>query len=128
MNDHSIAEGDVVIKHNIRVDTHALAKLTVTSNKSASPNPRARTDRYSLTNHHIRFDGHIIGKRRRRSDTGGWVSGYLRELYQMPGIAETVVMQHIKAHYYASHRNLNPTGIVPKGPILDFLAPHGRQR
>ena len=45
-----------------------------------------------------------------------------------PGVAETVVMPHIKTHYYASHRHLNPTGIVPKGPILDFLAPHGRQR
>ncbi|MGB0803704.1 MAG: glutathione S-transferase family protein, partial [Candidatus Puniceispirillaceae bacterium] len=50
----------------------------------------------------------------------------MRELYQMPGIAATVVMPHIKGHYYASHRTINPTGIVPVGPDLDFDAPHGR--
>ena len=79
----------------------------------------------------VRFDlvyvGHFKCNLRRIADYPA-LSGYLRELYQMPGIAETVVMPHIKTHYYASHRNLNPTGIVPKGPILDFLAPHGRQR
>lgn len=52
---------------------------------------------------------------------------YTRDLYQMPGIAETVHLDHIKHHYYASHRELNPTGIVPKGPELDFEAPHGRE-
>jgi glutathionyl-hydroquinone reductase len=79
----------------------------------------------------IRFDpvyvGHFKCNLRRIADYPA-LSGYLRELYQMPGIAETVVMPHIKTHYYTSHRNLNPTGIVPKGPILDFLSPHGRQR
>jgi len=78
----------------------------------------------------IRFDpvyvGHFKCNLRRIADYPA-LSGYLRELYQMPGIAETVVMPHIKTHYYTSHRNLNPTGIVPKGPILDFLSPHGRQ-
>jgi len=52
---------------------------------------------------------------------------YTRELYQVPGVAETVNMDHIKYHYYASHRSINPTGIVPKGPLIDFLAPHGRK-
>ena len=54
------------------------------------------------------------------------ISHYLRELYQLPGIAETVDMHHIKTHYYASHRSINPTGIVPVGPVQDFLAPHNR--
>ena len=52
--------------------------------------------------------------------------GYLRELYQVPGVAETVNMDHIKTHYYRSHPSINPSGIVPKGPALDFNAPHGR--
>ena len=52
---------------------------------------------------------------------------YTRELYQVPGIAETVNMDHIKYHYFASHRSINPTGIVPKGPEIDFMLPHGRE-
>ena len=56
------------------------------------------------------------------------LSNYLRELYQVPGIAETVNMDHIKGHYYGSHRHLNPSGIVPLGPALDFSAPHDRTR
>ena len=51
---------------------------------------------------------------------------YTRELYQVPGIKETVNMDHIKYHYYASHRSINPTGIVPKGPEINFMQPHGR--
>jgi glutathionyl-hydroquinone reductase len=51
---------------------------------------------------------------------------YARELYQHPGVAETVNFQHIKHHYYGSHRTVNPTGIVPKGPIIDWDEPHGR--
>lgn len=54
--------------------------------------------------------------------------GYLRDLYQQPGVAETVNMDHIKRHYFRSHNNINPTRIVPKGPILDFTEPHGRER
>jgi glutathionyl-hydroquinone reductase len=54
--------------------------------------------------------------------------GYTRELYQMEGIARTVFLDEYKQHYYGSHRNINPTGIVPLGPVLDFSAPHGRQR
>ncbi|MBX9451979.1 glutathione S-transferase family protein [Neoaquamicrobium sediminum] len=56
------------------------------------------------------------------------LSNYLRDLYQVPGIASTVNMLHIKAHYYASHETVNPTRIVPKGPELDFTAPHDRNR
>ncbi len=51
---------------------------------------------------------------------------YLRDLYQVPGVAETVHMDHIKNHYYCSHRRINPTGIVPKGPAIDFSEPHAR--
>jgi len=51
---------------------------------------------------------------------------YTRELYQMPGVAETVNFHHIKQHYYGSHLNINPSGIVPKGPVIDFTEPHGR--
>jgi putative glutathione S-transferase len=53
---------------------------------------------------------------------------YLRDLYQVPGVAETVSLDHIKRHYYGSHRNVNPTGIVPIGPHIDFTLPHDRAR
>ena len=52
---------------------------------------------------------------------------YTRELYQVPGVAETVNMDHIKYHYFASHKSINPTGIVPKGPDIDFMKPHERE-
>jgi putative glutathione S-transferase len=78
----------------------------------------------------IRFDpvyvGHFKCNLRRIADYPN-LSGYLRDLYQTPGIAETVDMLHIKSHYYESHRTINPTGIVPKGPILDLGAPSGRE-
>jgi glutathionyl-hydroquinone reductase len=51
---------------------------------------------------------------------------YARELYQHPGVAETVDFHHIKHHYYGSMPNVNPTGIVPKGPLIDWDEPHGR--
>jgi len=79
----------------------------------------------------VRFDavyvGHFKCNLRRIADYPN-LSGYLRELYQVPGIAETCDMLHVKNHYYASHETINPTGIVPKGPELDLLAPHGRDR
>ena len=53
---------------------------------------------------------------------------FTRELYQMPNIAETVNMDHIKYHYFASHRSINPTGIVPQGPDIDFMEVHGRNK
>jgi glutathionyl-hydroquinone reductase len=56
------------------------------------------------------------------------LGNYLRDLYQVPGVAETVSLDHIKRHYYGSHRNVNPTGIVPIGPLIDFTLPHDRGR
>lgn len=53
--------------------------------------------------------------------------GFTREIAQMPGVAATIEMAHIKRHYYESHRTINPTGVVPKGPVLDLAAPHGRE-
>ncbi|WP_454016762.1 glutathione S-transferase family protein [Azospirillum sp. Marseille-Q6669] len=77
----------------------------------------------------VRFDavyvGHFKCNLRRIADYPN-LSGYLRDLYQVPGVAETVDFHHIKRHYYASHTMINPTGIVPKGPALDLDAPHGR--
>ena len=55
------------------------------------------------------------------------LSGYVRELYQVPGVAETVDLDQIKRHYYVSQRTINPTQIVPVGPDLEFEAPHGRE-
>ena len=53
--------------------------------------------------------------------------GYTRDIYQSVGIAETVKMDHIKTHYFVSHRHLNPLGIIPDGPALNFDSPHGRR-
>ncbi|MCC6610355.1 MAG: glutathione S-transferase family protein [Burkholderiales bacterium] len=79
----------------------------------------------------IRFDavyfGHFKCNLRRIADYPN-LSNYLRDLYQVPGVAGTVNLAHIKTHYYASHRKINPTGIVPLGPELDFAAPHDRAR
>jgi len=79
----------------------------------------------------IRFDavyyGHFKCNLRRIVDYPN-LSNWLRELYQWPGIAETVDFTHIKNHYYASHKTINPTGVVPKGPAQDFMAQHDRGR
>lgn len=56
------------------------------------------------------------------------LSSYLRDLYQVPGVAETTSLEQIKRHYYGSQLKVNPTGIVPVGPQLDFSAPHDRGR
>ena len=53
---------------------------------------------------------------------------YLRDIYQTPGVAETCDLDHVKQHYYRSHPTINPTRIVPKGPLLDHRAPHDRAR
>ncbi|WP_318478869.1 glutathione S-transferase family protein [Photobacterium leiognathi] len=53
--------------------------------------------------------------------------GYVRDLYQVEGVAQTVDIDYIKAHYYGSHETINPTRIIPKGPELDFLSPHHRK-
>jgi len=52
--------------------------------------------------------------------------GYTRDIFQLPGVAETVNLDHIKRHYFMSHRQINPLGIIPDGPELDFWTPHGR--
>jgi len=78
----------------------------------------------------VRFDpvyvSHFKCNRQRIADYPN-LAGYLRELYQVPGVADTVNMTHIKRHYYESHATINPTGIVPLGPALDLDAPHGRR-
>lgn len=56
------------------------------------------------------------------------IAEYICELYQQPGIAETIDFDHIKSHYFLSHPQLNPTGIIPFGPYLDFNAAHNRRR
>lgn len=79
----------------------------------------------------IRFDavyhGHFKTNRQRIADYPA-ISNYLRELFQMPGIAQTVNFEHIKQHYYGSHDTINPTRIVPLGPDQDFRLPHDRGR
>jgi len=79
----------------------------------------------------VRFDpvyvGHFKCNLRRLADYPN-LSGYLGDLYQQPGIAGTVRLDHIKAHYYRSHTGINPLGIVPLGPVVDFAATHGRDR
>jgi putative glutathione S-transferase len=79
----------------------------------------------------VRFDavyvGHFKCNLRRVADYAH-LSGYLRDLYQHPGIADTVDFDHIKRHYYVTHPQLNPTRIVPKGPELDLWATHDRER
>lgn len=78
----------------------------------------------------IRFDavyyGHFKCNLRRIVDYPA-LPGYLRDLYQHPGIAETVDFDHIKRHYYETHESINPMRIVPVGPALDLDAPHGRE-
>jgi putative glutathione S-transferase len=77
----------------------------------------------------IRFDpvyvGHFKCNLRRIADYPN-LSAYVRDIFQTADIAATVDFEHIKGHYYQSHLNINPTGIVPNGPILDMYAPHNR--
>lgn len=77
----------------------------------------------------IRFDvvyaGHFKCNLRQIADYPN-LFAYTRDIFQLPGIAETVDFFHIKHHYYESHPTVNPTGIVPLGPIRDFAAPHFR--
>ena len=79
----------------------------------------------------VRFDpvyvGHFKCNLRRIADYPA-LSGYVRDLYQHAGVAQTVRLDHIKAHYYTSHQSINPTGIVPIGPEIDYAAPHDRAR
>ena len=78
----------------------------------------------------LRFDpvyvGHFKCNLRRISDYPNmW--GYLKELYQVPGIAKLCDFDHIKRHYYGSHPTINPSGVVPSGPHMDLNSPHGRK-
>jgi putative glutathione S-transferase len=78
----------------------------------------------------LRFDpvyfGHFKCNIRRIADYPNlWA--YTRELYQYPGVAETVNMNHIKSHYYRSHPTINPSGVVPVGPEINYSQPHGRE-
>ena len=78
----------------------------------------------------IRFDavyfGHFKTNKKMLANYPA-ISGYVRELYQVPGVAETVSFEHIKTHYYASHLTINPTGVIPLGPEQDFNLAHGRE-
>jgi putative glutathione S-transferase len=79
----------------------------------------------------VRFDavyhGHFKCNLRRLADYHH-LSNYAREIYQLPGVAETVDLAHIKAGYYQGMRHINPSGIIPVGPLLDFSQPHDRAR
>ncbi len=79
----------------------------------------------------VRFDavyyGHFKCNLRRIVDYPN-LANYLRDLYQVPGVADTVELTETQTHYYSSHLRINPTGIVPKGPAVDFDAPHDRGR
>ena len=73
------------------------------------------------------YHGHFKCNLRRLADYPAlW--GYARDIYALPGLAATVDLAQIKRHYYASHLTVNPTRIVPKGPLIDFAAPHDRAR
>ena len=79
----------------------------------------------------VRFDpvyvGHFKCNLRRIADYPN-LSNYTRDLFQVPGVAGTVNMHHIKWHYYGSHATINPTGVVPVGPEIDYAVPHDRAR
>ena len=79
----------------------------------------------------VRFDpvyvGHFKCNLKRVVDYPN-LSGYVRDLYQQPGVSDTVNMQHIKDHYYTSHESINPSRVVPKGPEVNFMATHDRDR
>jgi len=78
----------------------------------------------------VRFDavyhGHFKCNLRRIVDFPN-LQGYLLDLYQQPGICETIDLDHIKRHYYMTHDDINPSRVVPLGPELDFWRPHGRE-
>ncbi|MEO1405380.1 MAG: glutathione S-transferase C-terminal domain-containing protein, partial [Pseudomonadota bacterium] len=79
----------------------------------------------------VRFDpvyvGHFKCNKRRIADYPN-LSNYTRELYQWPGVSDTINMRHIKGHYYVSHDMINPTRVTPIGPDIDYSAPHDRAR
>ncbi len=107
-----------------RLDTHLATRRYLTG-------PRLTEADIRLFTTLIRFDpvyhGHFKCNVRRVVDYSNlW--GLVRDVYQLPGVASTVHVDFIKRHYYGSHANLNPTGIIPIGPALDYGVPHGRER
>jgi len=103
---------------------------------------RLNTQRYLVRNHLteadfrlfttlLRFDpvyvGHFKCNIRTIADYPN-LSNYVRDLYQTEGVKETINMDHIKTHYYKSHVSINPTGIIPLGPDINYNAPHNRSR
>ena len=105
-----------------RIDEHLASHRYLVGNRLTEADIRLFTTL-------IRFDavyhGHFKCNRQRLEDFRH-IPGYVRELFQLRGVADTVDLHHIKTHYYASHRTINPTGVVPLGPDIDYLAPHGR--
>lgn len=77
----------------------------------------------------LRFDAvyhyHFKCNLRRIADYPA-LSGFLRDVFQLPGVSETCNLDHIKRHYFTSHPHINPSSIIPVGPLQDFRAPHGR--
>ncbi|KDM92553.1 glutathione S-transferase family protein [Photobacterium galatheae] len=104
------------------VDTHLASSRYLTGDQVTEADWRLFTTL-------IRFDavyvGHFKCNQQRIADYPN-LQGYLKELYQIPGVAETVDFEQIKRHYYFSHQMINPTGVVPAGPALDLDSPHGR--
>ena len=72
------------------------------------------------------YHGHFKCNQRKLSEYDAlWA--YARDLWQTPGFGDTTDLGHVKAHYYGTHEAINPTGIIPKGPVTDWSAPHGRE-
>jgi putative glutathione S-transferase len=125
------ATSQSVYEHAVRLLFHALDMLEsrlATQRYLFGKNPVETDWRLFVTL--IRFDavyhGHFKCNIRRIVDYPN-VFGYLKDLYQYDDVAETVNMDHIKRHYYITHDDINPTGIVPLGPDQDLRSPHGRE-
>ena len=107
-----------------KIDAHLATNRYLTGNQITEADWRLFTTL-------IRFDsvyvGHFKCNKKRIADYTH-IQGYLKELYQVDGIAETTDFYHIKRHYYFSHTGINPTQVVPKGPELDLESPHGREQ
>lgn len=106
-----------------KIDTHLATHRYLTGNQITEADWRLFTTL-------VRFDavyvGHFKCNKKRIADYTN-IQGYLKELYQVDGVAETTDFYHIKRHYYFSHTGINPTQVVPKGPDLDLESPHGRE-
>lgn len=106
-----------------KIDAHLATHRYLASNKITEADWRLFTTL-------VRFDavyvGHFKCNKQRIADYVN-IQGYLKELYQIDGIADTTDFYHIKRHYYFSHTGINPTQVVPKGPDLDFGSPHQRE-